>query len=70
MSHTGNAFKNLGKGLVNVGKSIFSIFTSIGDDIRQSIQDHKDFEEWKKSRTTSETSTPTDDTHARVDTQS
>lgn len=67
MSHTGNAFKELGKGLVNVGKGFFKILTSIGDDIRQSIQDHKDFEEWKKSRETSETPTPTDDTHARVD---
>ena len=67
MSHTGNAFKNLGKGLVNVGKGIFHIFTSIGDDIRQSIQDRKEFEEWKKSRETSEAPSTDPDTHARVD---
>lgn len=67
MSHTGNAFKELGKGLVNVGKGFFKILTSIGDDIRQSIQDRKDFKEWKKSRTTTSTPVEDPDTHARVD---
>jgi hypothetical protein len=49
MSRTSNAFKNLGKGLVNVGKGIISIFPSIFHDISEEVQIFNEFRASRKA---------------------
>lgn len=65
MSHTSDAFKNLGKGLVNVGKSIFNIFTSIGDDIREERALKKEFIAFKEAKLKEAQPSTEADTRAR-----
>lgn len=65
MSRTGNAFKNLGKGLVNVGKSFVSIFPSLFHDISEEIQIFNEFRASRKANKPSKKPRKTSSTRTR-----